>query len=83
MKIGLLSDTHGYLDPKVFTYFDKVDEIWHAGDIGTMEVLASLRDFKPTVAVWGNVDGGKLRVECQEGEIRTRRIADPTHPHCR
>lgn len=72
MKIGLISDTHGYLDPKVFKYFEHVDEIWHAGDIGTMEVLEELRKFKPTVAVWGNVDGGKLRVECQEGEIFER-----------
>ena len=72
MKIGLLSDTHGYLDPKVFDYFKAVDEIWHAGDIGTMEVLEELRSFKPTVAVWGNIDGGKLRVECKEGEIFER-----------
>ncbi len=72
MKIGLISDTHGYLDPKVFTYFKKVDEVWHAGDIGTMEVLDALRAFKPTVAVWGNIDGGKLRVECKEGEIFER-----------
>ena len=72
MKIGLLSDTHGFLDPKVYSYFDQVDEIWHAGDIGTMEVLEALRSFKPTVAVWGNVDGGKLRLECQEDELIER-----------
>ena len=72
MKIGLLSDTHGYLDPKVFKYFEQVDEIWHAGDIGTIEVLEELRKFKPTIAVWGNVDGGQLRVECKEGEIFER-----------
>lgn len=72
MKIGLLSDTHGYLDPKVFEYFKEVDEIWHAGDIGTMEVLDELRAFKATVAVWGNIDGGKLRQDCKEGEIFER-----------
>ena len=72
MKIGLLSDTHGFLDPKVFKHFAEVDEIWHAGDIGTMEVLEALRDFKPTIAVWGNVDGGRLRQECSEGEIFER-----------
>ncbi|MFK7953926.1 MAG: metallophosphoesterase [Ekhidna sp.] len=72
MKIGLISDTHGYLDPKVFKYFEEVDEIWHAGDIGTEEVLKELQEFKPTVAVWGNVDGGKLRVECKEGEVFER-----------
>ena len=72
MKIGLISDTHGYLDPKVLHYFKEVDEIWHAGDIGTEEVLTALQDFKPTIAVYGNVDGGKLRTECQEGEIFER-----------
>ena len=72
MKIGLLSDTHGYLDPKVFQYFKEVNEIWHAGDIGTIEVLNELRAFKPTIAVWGNVDGGELRSECKEGEIFER-----------
>ncbi len=72
MKIGLISDTHGYLDDKVFQYFQEVDEIWHAGDIGTEEVLNKLQAFKPTIAVWGNIDGGKLRVECKEGEIFER-----------
>lgn len=72
MKIGLISDTHGYLDEKVFQYFQEADEIWHAGDIGTEEVLEQLQAFKPTVAVWGNVDGGKLRIECKEGEIFER-----------
>lgn len=72
MKIGLLSDTHGHLDPKIFSYFKEVDEIWHAGDIGTIEVLEELQAFKPTIAVWGNIDGGVLRQECQEGEIFER-----------
>lgn len=72
MKIGLLSDTHGYLDQGVFRHFDSVDEIWHAGDIGTLEVLEALEAFKPTVAVWGNIDGGKLRQVCKEGEIFER-----------
>lgn len=72
MKIGLISDTHGFLDPKVFKYFEHVDEIWHAGDIGTEDVLKQLQDFKPTVAVWGNIDGGKLRQECKEGEVFER-----------
>ncbi|MDA9020611.1 metallophosphatase family protein, partial [bacterium] len=47
-KIGLLSDTHGYLDPKIKKYFAKVDEIWHAGDIGSLAVLDELKAFKPT-----------------------------------
>ncbi|MBC6409777.1 MAG: metallophosphoesterase family protein [Ekhidna sp.] len=72
MKIGLIADTHGFLDIKVFNYFECVDEIWHAGDIGTMEVLEALRAFKPTMAVWGNIDGERLRVECREEEIFER-----------
>ena len=65
-KIGLLSDTHGYLDPKVKNYFSEVDEIWHAGDIGTLDVLDELRAFKPTKAVWGNIDNNVIRQECEE-----------------
>lgn len=60
MKIGLLSDTHGYLDPKVFDYFAEVDEIWHAGDIGDESVITSLEKFKPTKAVFGNIDSAPL-----------------------
>jgi putative phosphoesterase len=71
-KIGLISDTHSYLDPKVFTYFKDVDEIWHAGDIGNPEVLDELKAFKPTIAVFGNIDGGRLRQDCKEGEIFER-----------
>lgn len=66
LKIGLLSDTHSFLDPKIKNYFSDVDEIWHAGDIGSMEVLDELRDFKPTRAVWGNIDNHHIRRECSE-----------------
>lgn len=62
-KIGLLSDTHSTLDPKIFKYFENVDEIWHAGDIGNMEVIEKLEAFKPLKAVYGNIDSGKLRTE--------------------
>ena len=65
-KIGLLSDTHGYLDPKISKYFADVDEIWHAGDIGSIEVLDKLKAFKPTKAVWGNIDNHEIRQECEE-----------------
>jgi predicted phosphodiesterase len=64
--IGLLSDTHGFLPPAVFTHFDSVDEIWHAGDIGTQDVSEQLKSFKPLRAVYGNIDGGLLRVEFKE-----------------
>jgi predicted phosphodiesterase len=55
-RIGILSDTHGFLDPRIMDYFSAVDEIWHAGDIGSLEVLDQLRLFKPTRAVYGNID---------------------------
>ncbi|MFM7682819.1 MAG: metallophosphoesterase family protein [Bacteroidota bacterium] len=65
-RIGLLSDTHGYLDSKIKSYFADVDEIWHAGDIGSMEVLDELLAFKPTRAVWGNIDNHEIRRETKE-----------------
>jgi putative phosphoesterase len=55
MKIGLLSDTHGFLDPKVFEYFKDCDEIWHAGDAGD-HVLEPLEKFKPLRFAYGNID---------------------------
>lgn len=65
-RIGLLSDTHGYLDPKIFTYFAEVDEIWHAGDIGSIEVIDQLKTFKPVRAVFGNIDDHVIRREVPE-----------------
>lgn len=65
-RIGLLSDTHGYLDPKIFTYFAEVDEIWHAGDIGSIEVIDQLKTFKPLRAVFGNIDDHVIRREVPE-----------------
>jgi uncharacterized protein len=56
MKIGLLSDTHSYLDPLVVKHFAGCDEIWHAGDIGSMELANELEGFKPLRAVHGNID---------------------------
>lgn len=61
MKIGIISDTHGYLDPQVFSYFEACDEIWHAGDIGDMRVMEELAAFKPLRAVHGNIDGREIR----------------------
>lgn len=55
MKIGLLSDTHSFLDEKVFEYFAACDEIWHAGDAG-YGVIEKLEAFKPTRVVFGNID---------------------------
>ena len=61
-RIGLLSDTHGYLHPRVSDFFKDCDEIWHAGDIGNIEVAEYLSALKPFRAVYGNIDGGKLRI---------------------
>ena len=65
-KIGLLSDTHGFLDPKIFHYFEEVDEIWHAGDIGDYSVIEELKNFKPLRAVYGNIDDISMRSEFNE-----------------
>ena len=66
MKIGLLSDTHSYLDPKVLEHFSQCDEIWHAGDIGDPGVLTELASVKPLRAVHGNIDDKDLRVSWPE-----------------
>ncbi len=65
-KIGLISDTHGFLHPKLFEFLKDVDEIWHAGDIGDLSTLDKLSNFKPLKAVYGNIDNYSLRNECKE-----------------
>ncbi len=62
VKIGLLSDTHSFLDERVFKYFAEVDEIWHAGDIGNLHIADKIEAFKPLRAVWGNIDGKDARL---------------------
>lgn len=61
IKIGLVSDTHGFLSDRVFEHFRDCDEIWHAGDFGTIEVADRLAAFKPLRGVYGNIDGKELR----------------------
>jgi uncharacterized protein len=60
-RIGLLSDTHSYLDPQIFKYFSKCDEIWHAGDFGNVKISDELEAFKKLRGVYGNVDGSEIR----------------------
>lgn len=67
-RIGLLSDTHGYLDPALFTYFATCDEVWHAGDIGDLAVTDALKAFRPLRAVFGNIDDHLARREFKETE---------------
>jgi putative phosphoesterase len=60
-RIGLISDTHNYLDEAVFRHFEHCDEIWHAGDFGTIEIAERLKKFKPLKGVYGNIDGYDVR----------------------
>ena len=60
-RIGLISDTHSYLDDTVFEHFKACDEIWHAGDFGTIEVADKLKAQKPLKGVYGNIDGYDVR----------------------
>lgn len=60
-RIGLISDTHNYLDEAVFKHFDKCDEIWHAGDFGSITIAEKLAAFKPLKGVYGNIDGNDIR----------------------
>lgn len=60
-RIGVLSDTHGFFDPKIASYFGECDEIWHAGDVGDYEVILQLMRIAPVIAVYGNIDGTPIR----------------------
>ncbi|MBK9175594.1 MAG: metallophosphoesterase family protein [Flavobacteriales bacterium] len=66
MRIGLLSDTHGWLDPRLQEHFKDCDEIWHAGDIGGLHVTDELSAWKTLRAVWGNIDDSKARIAFPE-----------------
>lgn len=76
-KILLLSDTHSYIDERILKYARQVDEIWHCGDFGSMEVVEALESVKPLRGVYGNVDDARLRSKfpevnrfmCEEMEI--------------
>lgn len=64
-RIGLISDTHGFLDDSVFKHFKDCDEIWHAGDFGP-DVAKPLADFKPLRGVYGNIDDKTISAEFPE-----------------
>lgn len=61
-RIGILSDTHGYWDDRYYKYFEECDEIWHAGDIGSVEVADKFQSFRPLRAVYGNIDSRDIRI---------------------
>lgn len=81
-KIGIISDTHSWWDDRYLKYFESCDEIWHAGDIGSVEVAEKLAAFKPLRAVYGNCDGGdlrlmypeKLRFKCEDVDVLMKHI---------
>jgi len=65
-KILLLSDTHSYIDDTILKYVKQADEVWHAGDIGDLEVTDKIKALKPLRAVYGNIDDAKARIEFPE-----------------
>jgi putative phosphoesterase len=68
-KILILSDTHGHLDARIAKYALEADEIWHAGDIGTLKICEELKKIKPLKAVFGNIDGTEIRKEYPENLV--------------
>ncbi|MGB3949279.1 MAG: metallophosphoesterase family protein [Bacteroidia bacterium] len=68
-RIALLSDTHNYLETKMLKYFDSCDQIWHAGDIGTISITDQLAKIKPLIAVYGNIDGADVRTVHPKNQI--------------
>ena len=81
-RIGLLSDTHSYWDSKYEKYFAECDEIWHVGDIGSLEIVDKLSAIAPIRAVYGNIDGGdirhlfpeKYRFKCEDVDVLMKHI---------
>jgi len=82
-RIGLIADTHHYLDEAVFTHFNNCDEVWHAGDFGTSRIADELRSRFPNLkGVYGNIDGQDIRKEfpeqlvfmCEEVKVMMKHI---------
>jgi len=65
-KILLLSDTHSYIDDQILKFVKQADEVWHAGDIGSIEVIDTIQKLKPLKAVYGNIDNHLIRTEFKE-----------------
>ena len=68
-NILLLSDTHGYIDEKIISHTNYVDEVWHAGDIGDIRVIDSIKLLKPIKAVYGNIDSNEIRMMTEKNLI--------------
>ncbi|MBR5166471.1 MAG: metallophosphoesterase family protein [Salinivirgaceae bacterium] len=69
VRIGLLSDTHACFDERMRLFLEPVDQVWHAGDIGNIQLLDDLQQFKPTTAVYGNIDGAQVRQVVPEVQL--------------
>lgn len=85
MKIGVLSDTHNFLDPRIAQLFDGVDHILHGGDVGEASILSELRQVAPVTAVTGNTDTMLPLRETEVVELDGRKylvhhIVDPRDP---
>ena len=87
-RIGILSDTHGTFDDKLREFLRDADEIWHAGDIGSLGLADEIAAYKPLRAVSGNIDGGLTRrvypdflsFRCEEVEVLMTHIGGyPRH----
>lgn len=87
-RIGVISDTHGEFDEALSTFLKDVDEIWHAGDFGSLELADLIADFKPLRGVYGNIDGGVMRrvypefsfFECEQKRVLITHIGGyPQH----
>lgn len=69
-KVGLLSDTHGWLDPAIYPHFEDCTEIWHAGDVGNLDTLEQLKSWGiPLRGVYGNIDGQEIRALFPERQL--------------
>lgn len=66
MRIGVISDSHSYIDDRICSHLEGCDEIWHAGDVGSREVLDRLQKLARLRAVYGNIDGSIIRSELRE-----------------
>ena len=87
-RIGILSDTHGFVEPKLFDFFASCDILFHAGDMGSIAIADALAAFKPLVAVYGNIDGSDVRaaypevqrINCEDVDILMTHIGGyPSH----
>ena len=84
IRIGLISDTHGFLDATVVEHFNDCDEIWHAGDIGELSLIQELEESKPVRAVFGNIDDHEITSRFPEDLwMEVEGIHHSNNTHCR